>query len=444
MGIEIVELMKVKKRDPDWLRSALQSAVELELSTLPPYLCGEWALGYPPSDPVAEIFNMIHPIVMQEMAHFGLACNMLCALSGKPEVLKRYATHIKYPGPLPGGVVPDCDKKLIPCDKPLEVTLGFEDFKSFALMCARIEYPEDPVPKPKLLAAQETFTSIGRFYDAVLEAFRLNDGKFQYNKANQLSGPLGLFVVDSFAKAAAAISQIQQQGEGGSKNPYYNGNQLSHFYTFGQLYYRKKYVYDVAAQTGDWSGDSITVPDDKISQMKPVPLNGYPNPPQPVLDCDQTFTTMLTQLEGAWSGGGLAELSAAIGSMRKLRGQATQLLANKLSRPDGKSIYGPQFKLASPPASSGSSSSTPTGGAGTVSFDKDIKPLFRPIDVAHMKNLGVLLDDYTYMSDPSDNHSNASQVLEVLKDHSMPPGGPFWPQSQLDLFAKWMSDGYKQ
>lgn len=75
----------------------------------------------------------------------------------------------------------------------------------------------------------------------------------------------------------------------------------------------------------------------------------------------------------------------------------------------------------------------------SVSFAKDIKPLFRAIDVAHMGPMGVLLDDYKYMSDAS----NAKAVLDTLKDQSMPPGGPFWSQEHLDLFSKWMADGYQ-
>jgi hypothetical protein len=76
-----------------------------------------------------------------------------------------------------------------------------------------------------------------------------------------------------------------------------------------------------------------------------------------------------------------------------------------------------------------------------ISFEKDIKPLFRTIDVDHMKPSGVLLDDYAYMSEASHGHANA--VLDTLKNQTMPPGGPFWPQDKVDLFAKWMSDGYK-
>jgi len=79
----------------------------------------------------------------------------------------------------------------------------------------------------------------------------------------------------------------------------------------------------------------------------------------------------------------------------------------------------------------------------SVSFAKDIKPLFRPMDVEHMSPFGIVLDDYAYMSDASNDHANARAVFDTLKDQSMPPGGPFWSKEQLDLFSKWMADGYQ-
>jgi hypothetical protein len=79
-----------------------------------------------------------------------------------------------------------------------------------------------------------------------------------------------------------------------------------------------------------------------------------------------------------------------------------------------------------------------------VSFAADIKPLFRAIDVSHMKRYGVKLDDYAYMSDPN----NADTVLATLSPHngeppSMPPGGPYWTATQLTVFAQWQKDGYQ-
>jgi hypothetical protein len=83
-----------------------------------------------------------------------------------------------------------------------------------------------------------------------------------------------------------------------------------------------------------------------------------------------------------------------------------------------------------------------------VSFATDIKPLFRPVDIAHMKSAGVKLDDYEYMSNPANNHQNAQHVqdsLSPLNDDppAMPPGGPYWTPEKLALFAKWRDDGYQ-
>jgi len=78
-----------------------------------------------------------------------------------------------------------------------------------------------------------------------------------------------------------------------------------------------------------------------------------------------------------------------------------------------------------------------------VSFARDIRPLCRAVDVSHMAQHGIKLDDYTFMSNPD----NANKVLRVLSPHdghppSMPPGGPYWTEDQLALFAQWQKEGY--
>jgi len=65
-----------------------------------------------------------------------------------------------------------------------------------------------------------------------------------------------------------------------------------------------------------------------------------------------------------------------------------------------------------------------------------------------MKVHGVKLDDYDYMSDPSNNYSHADEVQETVSPQgaqppTMPPGGPYWTKDQLALFAKWRADGYQ-
>ena len=79
-----------------------------------------------------------------------------------------------------------------------------------------------------------------------------------------------------------------------------------------------------------------------------------------------------------------------------------------------------------------------------VSFERDIRPLFRAVDISHMARHEIKLDDYTFMSDPY----NADKVLDALSPHegdapSMPPGGPYWTPDQLALFAQWQNEGYQ-
>ena len=49
--------------------------------------------------------------------------------------------------------------------------------------------------------------------------------------------------------------------------------------------------------------------------------------------------------------------------------------------------------------------------ATKVSFARDIKPLFRAVDISHMKAHSIKLDDYTFMSDPD----NAKRCLERFR-----------------------------
>jgi hypothetical protein len=61
-----------------------------------------------------------------------------------------------------------------------------------------------------------------------------------------------------------------------------------------------------------------------------------------------------------------------------------------------------------------------------VSFARDIRPLFRAVDISHMKSYGVKLDDYTFMSNPD----NANKVLRTLSPHGGHP--PSMPLHVLD------------
>jgi hypothetical protein len=328
--------------DVAWLQAALQAAIQLELATLPPYLSAMFSIA----DQGSAVYTLINKIVFNEMSHFGLVCNLLNATGAQPAIVQGYRGTV-YPGPLPGGVKPKCDNAFFPCDPDFEVILGFTNLKSFARMCMQIEYPEDPVTGPAALALAETFPSIGEFYKAIEDAFTIHTAELPYSTTKQMAkANMDVFLVDSLANALKAIDLIRGEGEGSSKNPFFNG-ELSHFYAFGEVFHGATYVFDPVTQTGDWTGAAI--PPVAIAPMSPIPLGGYSNPSASAITalstCDQNFTDMLVALDDAWATGNAASLGTAIGSMSDLGDSARALLASAISRTDAPGIYGPQFRL---------------------------------------------------------------------------------------------------
>jgi len=107
--MKILQLMSVlpPHHDVVWLKESLQAAIELEHATLPPYLCGLWSIkaGY------GEAYDLINSIIMEEMLHMGLACNMLTTIGGAPQI-NAPGFVPTYPGPLPGGVRPQLTVRL--------------------------------------------------------------------------------------------------------------------------------------------------------------------------------------------------------------------------------------------------------------------------------------------------------------------------------------------
>jgi hypothetical protein len=71
--------------------------------------------------------------------------------------------------------------------------------------------------------------------------------------------------------------------------------------------------------------------------------------------------------------------------------------------------------------------------APTVSFDSDIKPLFREKDRDSMRRA---FDLWSY----EDVQTRADSIIERLKNGSMPCDGP-WPAERVQLFEDWIENG---
>jgi len=79
----------------------------------------------------------------------------------------------------------------------------------------------------------------------------------------------------------------------------------------------------------------------------------------------------------------------------------------------------------------------------TTSFASDIRPLFRDIDVQHMKDVsGLDLQDYQQVRD------NSGEILNRVKSTGPrrmppPPDAP-WTTAEVDLFQKWIDESFPQ
>src|SRR5579863_3716416 len=80
-----------------------------------------------------------------------------------------------------------------------------------------------------------------------------------------------------------------------------------------------------------------------------------------------------------------------------------------------------------------------------TSFQADIVPLFRPMDIQCMRGRGVFLADYDFMSAKDGGaFFNAEKVLAFLKGDKaprMPFGGPYWSDESLTAFESWIKGG---
>lgn len=213
------------------LKENLQLAIELEHSTIPPYL---YALYSIKTGANLEVAALIRSVVLQEMLHMSLDCNILNAIDGSPRIDDPKFIP-SYPGPLPGDVEQGLIVPLAPLSKQL--------LKDVFMV---IEEPEDPVdegPSPP----SDTVT-IGEFYahiKAEITALNAGGNIFVGDPQKQLCTgfkELQNKGISDETSALAAIDLIVSQGEGSATSPLDSEHQLSHYYKYAEIYYGRKLI----------------------------------------------------------------------------------------------------------------------------------------------------------------------------------------------------------
>jgi hypothetical protein len=317
--VNIPLLLQQPTRDVKWLRSALQAAIELELSTIPPYLCALWSI----KDSAHPAYDTLYSIAMEEMLHMGLACNMLTTIGGTP-VLNTPDVVPRYPGPLPGNIRPALTVALSGLTKDVIRDVFME-----------IEYPDHG---PIVTLMGETYPTIGAFYTAINDAFVQNEAAI-VGQRQLISPAIGLTRLTSLAEVQSAIMKIKEQGEGTAQSPFsptFEPDDLAHYYQFAELFHGRR-VKEVLPGVWKYEGDEIPFPD--VYPMVQVPAGGYTESRA----FDTLYTGVLDRLQSAWENGQQSQLSAAVQAMRQLEAPAVALMQTPL--PSGNGNFGPSFQL---------------------------------------------------------------------------------------------------
>ena len=315
------------------LRSGLGNAILLEHATIPTYLYALYSLK-PGTNPA--IRRLIRSVVMEEMLHLTLACNILNAIGGEPAI-DDPAMIPSYPGPLPGGV-----------ESSLVVPLQRFSIDLVKNVFMEIESPAKPLifPTEALVAAPVT---IGMFYAKIAEQIQAQGPAiFTGDVSRQVKEGFPsdeLIAVTDVASALLAIEIIVEQGEGTTKSPLDLEHGLAHFYRFEEIYKGKTLVPDASLPEGFHWGDP-PIPFDPTG-VWPVVANPkaatYPAGSTARQACDTfnyTYTGLLKSLHTVFNGHP-ENLDTSIGLMESLKEQAQTVM--EIALPDG-THAGPSFE----------------------------------------------------------------------------------------------------
>lgn len=311
---------------PADLRDHLRLAIQVELSTVPPYLFAMYSI----EDQQSEAALLIRSIVAEEMLHAALAANLLLAVGGQPR-FNTVELIPTYPSVLPHHQ-PPLELRLVPCS-----------LDAVRNVFMRIEQPEEHGAP----AEPDVFETLGQFYHALeigiaglSEGFdlfadpqidwQLSDPSFYAPVAFDTEDSGGLMQIDSPESAREAIEVIVHQGEGLSTERWADPShqELTHYAKLVQI------------------ADGTS----PIGAVRPLPTNprtaDYPEPLQPVSDLfNATYRYLFLVLDELFSPSD--NKAAAVGVMYRLMARALSSLAGFLvSQPLADGYYAaPTFEV---------------------------------------------------------------------------------------------------
>lgn len=329
----IAAVQAAKKRED--LYPWLQNAIELEHSTIPPYLTAMFSLK--PGGNL-EIARLIRSIVVEEMLHMTIVGNILIAIGGHPAINEKKFIP-KYPGPLPMSIGGS------------GFMVGIEAFSKPLVqnVFMIIEEPEHPIPVQTLEArAVPDFATIGEFYAALKKKIcEFGNSIFTVGPKEQVLSwfdAARLFPIIDVASADKGIDIIVNEGEGTSTDPFQSPGNPAHYYKFGEILHGHKII---KTATGfAYAGDPIPFDAAGVYPMKPNPkiadFTAGSQAHTRVSEFAYSYSSLLNALHTAFNGKP-GRINAAIGLMYALKMEAVALMQTPIGDGSGQTA-GPSFE----------------------------------------------------------------------------------------------------
>jgi hypothetical protein len=259
------------------LLAALELAMHLEFSTIPPYLCAQWSIREDPD----RVEAVLHNIAVQEMQHLALVGNIITAFGSLPRIANPQFLPSYPMNELPGGIRQRQPVELKPlCKKQLEVFMQIERPESWS---------ED-------LSSERRPATVGDFYNAIVAGVKVLQPPIRPD-AHRVPVP-HFATITTFQDVINTLERIKEEGEGFQDDPEeppgdVDRATLAHYYAFKEIYMGRRLV----RQGKKWKyhGDPIRMP--KVYEFSLETNDVHSN------KFSQTLSRLLLQMENCWANG---------------------------------------------------------------------------------------------------------------------------------------------
>jgi hypothetical protein len=287
------------------LKEHLQIAIELEHSTLPPYLTTLYSIKDGSNQTAVAA---IRSVAIEEMLHMIMVCNILNAIGGAPNINHKDFIPT-YPGPLPHS------------DDSFQVSLAKFSPETIDIFL-KIEKPAPAGSPPQA----HDYSSIGQFYQAIMDGMDyvntnteggifLKDKTIQARQvtAEHYYGSGGVLVaVYCIEDARLAMEEIVGQGEGiddtifdGDHELFGEDMEYAHYFRFNEIACGQAYLPTDSAHDPP-SGPPIDVDWEAVYNMKANPkLSDYKVGSElwtKTYEFNKTYMLLLNNLHDACNG----------------------------------------------------------------------------------------------------------------------------------------------